>query len=183
MPNNKPRVYLALYFRPNLTDDPDARARYGHAAYRWLVQLAPKDGSEAINHYVMYAGPSTAGSPGTYTYMNVLLAGPVRARTQLCTVMIGKLPPKVTVEEFDDLLNPEGTGHLPVPDASAQPPEDDVSWIRAAVTLLQTKKWAEADLNVNDLMDFCLARADECYAVNPHLEEPSPIFNATTREM
>nr|OQO26403.1 hypothetical protein B0A51_05589 [Rachicladosporium sp. CCFEE 5018] len=112
--SNKPRIAIELFHRDQISIEPGARDRLGWAMYHWAILLRPKDFKQ-IDASVSY--DVTDGiqlDPATRTDLNPehnwrfrirRPVNPLATGHFLGAIEIGKLPAKVTPQQFETLLS------------------------------------------------------------------------------
>lgn len=137
--SNKPRVYVAGYFRQGITRNPESK-QLGHARFHWAVWVVPKGSTgRGASYQVRYEDaytnvPGSGGWKCLYDADDDYVGDP----TVIGRLMIGKLPPGVSHEDVRAVLE-----KVALPREDAEPLENCVSWTREAVRELQQWGWAE----------------------------------------
>jgi len=177
MVSKKIRVYVALYFRNNITSNPQLVQQFGTAAYHWAILLESKDGDTAHAFDVKEDDAYPAqGIPGGWAYHDSYDMR--QSRSMLCKIMIGKLPPNIDAHGVGSMLN---TDNIPLPLYDTDPIQNCVSWVREAIAMLQQNGCAE-NFDINQFVNYAVEQGAKSYAANPRLNAAVPL-NYTNRPM
>lgn len=174
---NKDRVYVALYFRQGISNEPALRQQYQHAAYHWAILVMPK-GSEGVGstYDVKYQDTySNVPGSGGWKYFYRGRADMRQSRAILGQVMIGKLPPEISSDDVDQMLS-----GIPIPEDNADPVQNCVSWLVHAIQELQQHNCGE-QFDVNQFMNDALQLGDRKVLQDPLLTGQPFKENYTSR--
>jgi hypothetical protein len=176
--SNKDRVYVCLYFRQGISNNPDLRQEYGLAAYHWSLLIQPK-GSEGLGStYDVKFTDAYGNLPGSggWQYYYRSDADMRRSRAILCQIMIGKLEPGTSPDDVNELLR-----RIPIPVENTDPVQNCVTWLRYALRQLQQQGCAE-DFDIDEFMAFALRLGDEKLGQDPGLRGQPFLQNYTSRK-
>jgi len=156
--SNKPRVFVAAYFRQGITQDPQS-VQLGTARFHWAIWIEPKGSMGPGACYQVYSEDTYRNVPGSggWNYNYRPTADYTRSGSMIGRLMIGKLPPGVTCDDVDAVLS-----RLPLPRENVHPIENCVTWTMAAIEQLQARGWADM-FDIRTFMDWALRTVTEWY--------------------
>ncbi|EZF31394.1 hypothetical protein TMEN_113 [Trichophyton mentagrophytes] len=175
---DKYRVFVATYFRQGITSDKRNRTILKYATYHWAIWIEGKKSTGPGYCFDVKEHPPFSNVPNSggwkYECRHENLA---ESHGMLGRMMIGKLPKGVTVQDVDGLLQ-----GIPLPKPNSTSVENRVSWVQAAVRVLQEKSWAD-DFDVDELMNHVFNESDKWYQENENLQDKPKIANYTNRPL
>ena len=134
--NNKPRVFIALYARPNASSLSSTRSKTPPSTYRWGIWIEPKGSAgDGISYDALssLAFATTNNAAGWHLSIAPHSAFPA---DMLGRIMVGKLPEGLEPEDVGALLT-----HVPLPAGAGL--EGEVEWVRVALGEFQRNGCAE----------------------------------------
>jgi hypothetical protein len=175
---NKDRVFVTLYARPAISNNPSIRAQYEHAAYHWAIFVQPKGSQGLGSAYDVKFTDTYSNIPGSggWQYQYRETANLLNTHSCLGQILIGKLPPEITSNHVHQILR-----RIPIPLEEAEPLQNCVTWVALGISELQRNGCAE-NFDVGVFMDDALASADRWLAQNQMLTGPIIKENYTNRK-
>lgn len=169
--NNKPRVFIALYVRPNAPSLSSTRSKTPPSTYRWGIWIEPKGSAgDGISYDALsslaFATPDNAA--GWHLSIAPHSAFPA---DMLGRIMVGKLPEGVAPEDVGALLS-----HVPLPEEAGL--EGEVEWVRVVLGELQRNGCAEA-FSVEQFVGDAVRYADGWVAKEKRKEKVNYTWNRT----
>ncbi|ERF73302.1 hypothetical protein EPUS_03135 [Endocarpon pusillum Z07020] len=176
--SNKDRVYVALYFRQGISNEPALRQEYQHAAYHWAILVMPKSSEGEGSTYDVKYQDAYSNLPGSggWGYFYRGEADMRQSRAILGQVMIGKLPKNIGSGDVDQMLR-----RIPIPQDNTDPVQNCVSWLVHAIQELQQHECAE-QFDVNQFMNDALQLGDRKVSQDPLLRSQPFKENYTSRK-
>ncbi|KAH7309021.1 hypothetical protein B0I35DRAFT_491017 [Stachybotrys elegans] len=155
LPYRKRRVFVALYYSQGLASNPRANAR-DHTRFHWAIWVEPRGSKgEGACYQVLYPDRYLNGShSGEWLFNYQANADYTRSHTMLGRIMVGKLPPRISLDDVRMILT-----RLPLP-VRDSPIDTCDSWAFRALEELQ-KYGCVDDFDVPGFMDHAHAKASE----------------------
>jgi len=158
---NKRRIFISLYFHDELSIGHN-RNRLETSAYNWGILIRPKyprghdtQAFDITNGVRLDGNTMNDFNPNRDWYFRSNEhVNPANNIHLLGGIMVGKVQHKVQNSQVEDILR-----HVPLPVKGAEPQQNCVTWIKAAIQALQDAELAEK-FDVDDFMTCALRFAD-----------------------